>query len=200
MESQKIPWPTGEALMDERPWFKNYDPLLPHTLKPYPDKTLLDVLAETVRVRPDHLALIFKGKHTSISQVEALSNDFAAALLAMGIAKGDRVAALLPNSPQAVITQLGAWKAGAIFCPINATYTEWELEHALNECEIETVVVLNPFYEKVKSVQPRTGVKRVIAAHIKDFLPRLLALLFTLVKEKKEGYRINLRDGDTVFC
>ena len=185
--------------MNDHPWFKSYDPLLPHSLEPYPDCTLLDVLAETVQKRPDHLTLIFKGLHINAAQLEGYSNDFAAALLDLGVQKGDRVAALLPNSPQAVIAQLGSWKAGAIFCPINSTYTEWELEHALNECEATTVVVLNPFYEKVKSLQPRTGVKRVIAAHIKDFLPPVLKLLFTLVKEKKEGYKINLRDGDQNF-
>jgi long-chain acyl-CoA synthetase len=185
--------------MNPRPWLKNYDPLLPHTLEPYPDLTLLDKLSETVQQRPDHVTIIFKGLHISASRLEALSNDFAAALLDLGLTRGERVAALLPNSPQAIIAQLGAWKAGAIFCPINSTYTEWELEHALNECEATWVVVLNPFYEKVKSIQPNTGVKHVIPAHIKDFLPPMLGLLFTLVKEKKEGYRINLRDGDYVF-
>jgi long-chain acyl-CoA synthetase len=190
----------GALEMGERPWLKNYDPLLPHTLKPYPDRTLLDILSETVRQRPDHTTLIFKGLHISAARLEGLTNDFATALLELGVARGERVAALLPNSPQAVIAQIGAWKAGAIFCPINSTYTEWELEHALNECEAETVVVLNPFYEKVKAIQSRTGARRVIAAHIKDFLPPLLELLFTLVKEKKEGYRINLRDGDHAFA
>jgi long-chain acyl-CoA synthetase len=185
--------------MHERPWLKSYDPLLPHSLEPYPDLTLLDVLAETVRQKPNQLTLIFKGLHINASQLEGLSNDFASALIKIGVKKGDVVAALLPNSPQAVITQLGAWKAGAIFCPINATYTEYELEHALNECEAETVVVLNPFYEKVKSVQPRTRIKRVIATHIKGFLPPILGLLFTLAKEKKEGYRIDLQPGDYDF-
>ena len=185
--------------MEDRPWFKSYDPLLPHTLEPYPNRTLLDILADTLQQKPDHLMLIFKGLHLSVAQVDGLSNDFAAALFDLGVAQGERVAALLPNSPQAVIAQLGAWKAGTIFCPINSTYTEWELEHALNECEAETVVVLNPFYEKVKAVQPRTVVRRVIAVNIKDYLPPLSRFLFTLVKEKNDGYRINLRDGDHAY-
>jgi long-chain acyl-CoA synthetase len=185
--------------MDERPWLKNYDPLLPHTLEPYPNRTLLDILTDTVEQRSNHLMLVFKGLHLSVAEVDGLANDFAAAILELGVVKGERVAALLPNSPQAIIAQLGAWKAGAIFCPINSTYTEWELEHSLNEVEAETVVVLNPFYEKVKAVQPRTSVRRVIAVHIKDFLPPILGLLFTLLKEKKEGYRIDLRAGDYLF-
>ncbi|NTW21196.1 MAG: AMP-binding protein, partial [Nostocales cyanobacterium W4_Combined_metabat2_030] len=66
---------------------------------------------------------------------------------------GDRVALLLPNSPQSIIAQLGAWKAGAIAAPINSLYTPRELEGALNEVGAETVVVLTPFYEKVKALQ-----------------------------------------------
>jgi long-chain acyl-CoA synthetase len=186
--------------MPDRPWFKSYDPLLPHTLQPYPDKTLLDALSETVSQRPEHTAIIFKGLHLTYARLAALSDAFAAALLDLGVARGERVATLLPNSPQAIIAQLGAWKAGAIFCPINATYTEWELEHALNECEAETVIVLNPFYDKVKAIQTRTSVRRLIACHIKDFLPSHLSLLFTLLKEKKEGYRIALYLGDHDFA
>ncbi len=84
--------------------------------------------------------------------------------------------------------------------PSTPPITEWELEHALNECQAETVIVLNPFYTKVKAIQPRTSVKRVIACHIKDFLPSPLSLLFTLLKEKKEGYRIQLAPGDQDFA
>ncbi len=182
--------------VNDRPWFKNYDPGTPYTLKPYPEITLLDVIGETAREKPDHSVLIFKGARMSYAELERLTDAFGAALVAQGIQKGDRVALLLPNSPQAVIAQIGAWKAGAIVAPLNAIYTERELEYALNEISAETVVVLNPFYNKVKSLQPRTRVKRVIATHIKEYLPPLLRLLFTLAKEKKEGYRITLQPGD----
>jgi long-chain acyl-CoA synthetase len=182
--------------MEERPWFKSYDPGLPRSLQPYPERTLLDVLSDTLREKPDHTALIFKGTRMSYAELEALSNAFAAALLSLGVQKGDRVALVLPNSPQGVIGQLGAWKAGAIVAPLNALYTERELEYALNEIGAETVLVLTPFYAKIKALQPRTQVKRVIAANIKEFLPPVLRLLFTLAKEKKEGHRVDLRPED----
>src|SRR5512139_3427392 len=136
--------------MVERPWLKHYEPGLPHTLRPYPECTLLDVMSDTVRQRPGHTALIFKGTRMSYARLEELTNAFGAALVAQGVAKGDRVALLLPNSPQSVIAQLGAWKAGAIVSPINPLYTAYELEHALNEIGAQTVVVLTSFYEKVK--------------------------------------------------
>ena len=182
--------------MDERPWLKHYEPGLPHTLRPYPECTLLDVMSDTVRQRPEHTALIFKGTRMSYARLEQLTNAFGAALVAQGVKKGDRVALLLPNSPQSIIAQLGVWKAGAIAAPINSLYTPRELEDALNEIGAETVVVLTPFYDKVKSLQARTPVRRVIATNIKEYLPAHLRLLFTLAKEKKEGHRIRLQPGD----
>jgi long-chain acyl-CoA synthetase len=182
--------------MDDRPWFKSYEAGMPRTLQPYPQTTLLDVVADTARQRPSHTALIFKGARLSYGELQRLSSAFGAALVAQGVKKGDRVALLLPNSPQAVIAQLGAWKAGAIVAPMNALYTESELEHGLNEIGAETVVVLNPFYGKVKALQSRTPVKRVIATSIKEFLPPVTRLLFTVAMEKKEGYRIALQRGD----
>jgi long-chain acyl-CoA synthetase len=182
--------------MEEKIWFKSYDPGMPYTLRPYPEKTLLDTLEETVQQRPEHPALIFKGRSISYAELEQLSNALATALIDLGVKKGDRVALLIPNSPQAIIAQLGAWKAGAIVCPINSLYTATELEFALKEVEAETVVVLTPFYEKVKALQEQCGVKRVIATNIKDHLGQPLRLLFTLLKEKKEGHWIELQPGD----
>jgi long-chain acyl-CoA synthetase len=182
--------------MVERPWLKHYEPGLPHTLRPYPECTLLDVLSDTVRQRPGHTALIFKGTRVSYGRLEQLTNAFGAALVAQGVEKGDRVAMLLPNSPQSIIAQLGAWKAGAIVAPINSLYTPRELERALTEIGAETVIVLTPFYDKVKSLQARTSLRRVIATNIKEYLPSHLRLLFTVAKEKKDGHRIRLQPGD----
>ncbi len=182
--------------MNPMPWLKYYEPQMPHSLKPYPEITMIDVVAETVRQRPAHTALIFKGTRISYGELDRLSNAFGEALVAAGVKKGERVVLLLPNSPQVVIAQLGAWKAGAIVAPMNALYTEYELEKMLKEIGAETVVVLTPFYGKVKAVQPRTQIRRVIVTNIKEYLPWPLRLLFTLLKEKKGGHRAVLQEGD----
>ncbi|MBN1661802.1 MAG: AMP-binding protein [Anaerolineae bacterium] len=186
--------------MDDRPWFKSYDPGMPRTLQPYPQRTLLDVMADTLQQRPNHTALIFKGTHTSHAELERLTNAFAAALCELGVQKGDRVAFVMPNCPQVIIAQIGTWKAGAIAAPLNALYTERELEYMLNEIGVETVVVLTRFYQKVKAVQPATRVRRVIVTNIKEYLPPLLRLLFTVAKEKKEGDRVAIEPGDHWFA
>jgi long-chain acyl-CoA synthetase len=185
--------------MDNKPWIKNYDKGVPATLQPYLQQTIVDLMRETVSQRPDHMALYFKGTKLSYGQLDQLSDQFANALIAMGVKKGDRVALVMPNIPQFVVAEFGAWKAGAVAACINPLYTEYELEHALNECGAETAVVMTLFYDKVKNVQAKTKVKRVIAANIREYLPFIVRLLFTLVKEKKDGHRIVLQQGDFWF-
>ena len=185
--------------MDNKPWLNNYDRGVPATLQPYLQQTMIDVVRETVSLRPNHMALYFKGTKISYSQLDRLSDQFANALIAMGIKKGDRVALVMPNIPQFVIAEFGVWKAGAVAACINPLYTEYEMEHALNECGAETVVAMTTFYNKIKNVQSKTKVKRVIAAGVREYLPFVIRLLFTLAKEKKEGHRIDLQPGDFWF-
>jgi long-chain acyl-CoA synthetase len=182
--------------VERKPWLGHYDEGVPHTLRPYPDRTLLDVVSETARQRPDHPALIFKGARLPYAELERLSDAFAAALVAQGVQKGDRVALLLPNCPQFVIAQLGVWKAGAIAALINPLYTESELEHMLEGCGARTAVVLSRFYDKVQPLCQCTELSCVIATNIKTHLPPFLRLLFTLFRERKEGHRATLRADD----
>ncbi len=182
------------------PWLSHYDPGVPPTLEPYPSRTLLDYLAEFARTQPDRPALLFKGARVTYGEIERLSDACAAAFAALGIRRGDRVGLLLPNCPQFFIAQFGAWKLGAIVAPLNPIYTEHELEGPLRDHGIETVVTLTRFYQRVKNVQARTGVRRVIATNIKEFFPPLLRMLFTLLREKKDGDRITLAPGDHDFA
>jgi long-chain acyl-CoA synthetase len=179
-----------------KPWLAHYDSDVPHSLEPYPDKTLLDYLDDLARDHGSKTALLFKGARTTYRQLQRESDAFAAALAALGVRPGDRVALLLPNSPQFLVAEFGAWKAGAVVVALNPTYSERELTESLAATRSETVVTLTPFYDRVKRLQRNTGVRRVIASSIKDYLPPLLRLLFTLFKEKKEGHRVTLADGD----
>ena len=180
-------------------WTSHYDAGVPTSVAPYPDRTLLDYLDETAHDHPGRAALLFKGRTVSYGELGSLSDAFAAHLVSLGVKRGDRVAICLPNCPQFSIAQYGAWKVGAIVCPFNPTYTEREMEDALIATDAETLVVLNRLYEKLKSVQPRTSLKRIIATGIKDFLPAHLRILYGLLKEKKDGERITMRDGDVRF-
>jgi long-chain acyl-CoA synthetase len=181
------------------PWIARYDAGVPASLAPYPDRTLLDYVAELARTRPRQPALLFKGASVSYGELDRMSDAFARGLLSLGVAKGDRVALILPNCPHFFVAELGAWKAGAIVAPLNPLYAERELEQALVDHGVETVVTLTRFYMRVKQVQPRTPVRRVVAGNIKEFFPAHLRVLFTLLREKKDGDRVTLMEGDADF-
>ena len=182
-----------------KPWLAHYDSDVRPSLAPYPDKTLVDYLDQLASGHGSSTALLFKGATVSYGQLDKESTAFAAALSSLGVRKGDRVALLLPNAPQFLVAEFGAWKAGAIVVAVNPTYTERELEQVLHSTQADTVVTLTPFYTRVKAVQGRAGVKRVIATSIKEYLPPVLRLLFTLFKEAKEGHRITIAADDAWF-
>ncbi len=123
---------------------------------------------------------------------------FAAALYALGVRKGDRVALMLPNLPQFVIAFFGALKLGAIVVNTNPTYTAREIEHQFADSGCETVVLLSAFYDKLKEVQDHTQVKRVIIADVPDYVP---APGNALVKRtlKKHGQMVDVTLGNGVY-
>ena len=189
----------ASATSGEAAWHRNYDEGVPRTLAPYPSLTLLDYLRQNAASWPGRTALLFKGASISYERLEKESDRFATGLAKLGVARGDRVAIALPNCPQFLIAELGAWKVGAIACPLNPTYTDRELEDAFNASGAHVAVVLNRFYSRVKTVQPRTALKNLIATGIKDYLPARTRLAYTLFREKKDGERITLGEGDVRF-
>jgi long-chain acyl-CoA synthetase len=182
--------------MTAAPWLAHYDPGVPPTLAPYPPGTLLDYLDRHVRERPGAPALLFKGRALSWRELDTLSDEAACALASLGVRRGDGVALLLPNCPQYLVVQLGLWKLGAVVVALNPIYTEHELATPLQNTGARIVVTLTKFYRTVKAAQASCGVDLVIATNIKEYLPRTLRVLFTLFREKKEGHRIRLADGD----
>jgi len=178
------------------PWLAHYDPDVPATLGSYPDRTILDYLADAAAARPNHPALLFKGTTITYGQLAEASDACAAGFASIGVRRGDRIGLLLPNCPQFVIAEIAAWKLGAIVAPLNPIYTERELEAPLRDHGIETVVALTRYYDRVKHLQPTTPVKRVIATNIKDYFPLVLRTLFTVFRERRDGDRVTLRDGD----
>jgi long-chain acyl-CoA synthetase len=165
-------------------------------LEPYPKRTLLSYVKDAAVERPAHPALLFKGNRISYGEVESLSDSFAAALTALGVANGDRVALILPNCPQFVITLLGAWKARAVVAPLNPLYSPRELAEALNRLGAKIVVALTRNYASLKVLQPETSVERIVATNIKEYLPAAARLLYTVTIEQARGDRVAIESSD----
>jgi len=183
----------------ERPWLKFYEPGVPASI-PYPDIPLHQNLADAARDYPQSPATIFFDAVLTYRELDALADRFAAGLQQMGVKKGDRVAIYLPNCPQFIIAYYGTLRAGGIVAPCNPLYVARELEHQLNDSGSETIVVLSKLYPVVKAIRAHTPLKRVIVTNIKEYFPPILRLLFTLLKEKKEGHAVDIsRDADTFW-
>ncbi len=182
------------------PWLGHYDPGVPPSLAPYPTRTLLDYVVRRGTPAPGLARGAVQGRDADLRRARAAQRR-----LRRGARRPRRqarrshraAAAELPAVPD---RRNGAWKIGAIVAPLNPTYTESELEGPLREHGIETIVTLTRFYERVKRVQPRTPLTRVIATNIKEYFPPLLRFLFTVVRERKEGDRIRLAPGDHAFA
>ncbi|ACF46091.1 AMP-dependent synthetase and ligase [Prosthecochloris aestuarii DSM 271] len=185
--------------MTTQPWTRHYDKGVSPSLKPYPEKTLVDVVRSHAEARPDRPAFYFMGEQTSWNQLEKQSNALARALVGSGLQKGERVALLMPNSPQMIVAEFAIWKAGGVVVPLNPLYTSKELHHTLNECGAVLAIVLTPFYTKVASIRARTSLRMVIAARISRDLPFMKRHLFCLLKEKKEGHRPLIDPGDSLL-
>jgi long-chain acyl-CoA synthetase len=131
-----------------------------------PEKNLIEILQETTTKYPTNHALSFFGRKISYQQLLGLSQGFSSALQQNQVKKGDRVALMLPNCPQYVISYYGTLGAGAIVTQVNPMSVERELEYILNDSGAETIVVMDAFYPRVKSVQQRTSLKNIIVVSL----------------------------------
>jgi Acyl-CoA synthetases (AMP-forming)/AMP-acid ligases II len=189
----------------QKPWLAHYESVVPHSLT-YPQVSLFGTLENSARKYPDrpalHLVLRYLGPISlgaRLSYRELLNevNRFAAALHALGVRKGDRVALMLPNLPQFVIAFYGAMRVGAIVVNTNPTYTARELEHQFSDAGAETVILLSPFYARFKEIQADTPVRRVIVADVSDYVR---APFNALVDRnlRKDGLLAQVPEGEDV--
>ncbi|MER3425456.1 MAG: long-chain fatty acid--CoA ligase, partial [Nitrospiraceae bacterium] len=102
-------------------WIKQYEPGVHSTLS-YPDLVLPDLLASSAKRYPGRPAISYYGRVLTYRKLDTLVNQFAHALIRIGIQQGSIVGIMLPNVPQAVIGYFGSLRAGASVMPINPLY------------------------------------------------------------------------------
>jgi long-chain acyl-CoA synthetase len=183
--------------MSNRPWLSHYDKGVPATID-YPDQPFQHFLEESARKYPDRACTIFKGAVVTFRQMDQITDRLAAGLADMGVKKGDRVGIFMPNTPQFVMAYFAILKAGGVVVATNPQYTPPEIEHQVNDAGIEIMFVMTNFYKVIKKAQPQTRIRRLIVTNLKETLPPLTRLLFSLAREKKGGFQIEggLADGD----
>jgi long-chain acyl-CoA synthetase len=176
--------------MTERPWLANYPPDVPHTLAPFPEKSVYALLEESADRFPDHPAVVFPvapmAKRLTYREVAAQAAQLSRALASMGIRKGDRVGFVLPNCPQYVIAFYACQRLGAVVVGCNPLYTQRELSHQLQDAGIRIAIVLDLLFPLVDAVREEAGLDRVIVSRVGDYLRFPINKLAPL-KQKREA-------------
>ena len=108
----------------------------------------------------------------SYADLDARTREFAAFLQSLpGLAKGDRVAIMMPNLLQYPIAIFGVLRAGMIVVNVNPLYTPRELEHQLKDSGAKAIVIVENFATTLQQVIKSTPVEHVITTQIGDMLP-----------------------------
>jgi long-chain acyl-CoA synthetase len=147
--------------MSSRPWLSRYDPGMPQHLD-YPLIPVFHFLDEAARLCPERICLIFKDETRTYREAAAQTDHLAAALIGLGICKGERVGICMPNCPEFVLAYFAILKAGGVVVAINPLYTPPEIAHQVNDAGLETIFCAGGLYERIRTVQPQTGIRRVI--------------------------------------
>jgi len=167
----------------QKQWLQLYPEEIPHHLK-YDEKPLFKYLQEAAQENPNKIAIHFMGKELNYKEVYDSALKLANELVKLGLQKGDRVAIMLPNTPQSVISYYGVLLAGGTVVQTNPLYTERELEHQLKDAGVKIIICVELVYARVMAVKDRTPLEHVIVTSIKDYLPFPKNLFYPLVRKR----------------
>ena len=154
------------SIYDEKPWLRWYDPGAPHSLT-YPDHTLFEMLLLTTLRFPEKPAVYFLGMVLKYRELLTLVYSCGDALRKMGVHPHDRVAIILPNCPQRVITDYGVLSLGAITVPINPLLTKTECTKILRNAKPKVIITLDQFMPII--AKRFISECAIMVTHISDF-------------------------------
>jgi long-chain acyl-CoA synthetase len=151
-------------------WLKSYHPSVPHKLAPLAFDSISDLLLSACKKNASKPAFTLMGKTISYAQVEKASEQIGAYLQGKGLAKGARVALMMPNIMQYPVAILGVLRAGYVVVNVNPLYTPRELEHQLKDSGAEAIIIIENFATTLQEVIARTNVKHVVVTAMGDML------------------------------
>ncbi|MBT2688157.1 long-chain-fatty-acid--CoA ligase [Bacillus sp. ISL-47] len=179
-------------MAETKPWLEQYPEEIPSTLS-YPSQPVQDYLKKAADEFPEKVAIQFMGKELTYKYVYDSSLKLAAYLQNIGIEKGDRVAIMLPNTPQSVISYYGILMAGGVVVQTNPLYMERELEYQMKDSEAKAIITMDILFPRVTKVMPQTNLEHIIVTAIKDFLPFPKNLVYPFMQKKQYGIVVNVK-------
>jgi len=154
----------------ERIWLKHYPAGVPADIDTAQYPSLVALLEESFAKFRDRKAFICMDKSITYGELDDHSVALGAWLQSKGMAKGARVALMMPNVLNYPVATCAVLRAGYAAVNVNPLYTPRELEHQLKDSGAEAIIVLENFASVVQQVIARTQVKHVIVASMGDML------------------------------
>ncbi len=182
-------------LNKKRIWHGSYAPGTPVSID-FEKITVSQALSRSAERFPDRAAINYMGKKISYRRLNGMVNRFARLLIDLGVREKDKVAVIMPNLPQTIVTNMAVMRIGAVAVQNNPLYTERELSYQINDSDAVLAVTLTLLVPRLLKIMPETKIKKIMGCHIHSYLPFPKKQLFPLVK--KAMYR-KLETNETVL-
>ena len=167
--------------MTPRPWLSAYPEGVPADIDPSQYGSLVELMEESFGKHADRCAYSFLGKDTTFGQTDAQSRALAAYLQSLGLARGDRVALMMPNVPQYPVAVAAVLRAGLVVVNVNPLYTPRELEHQLRDSGAKAIIIIENFAATLQQCIANTQVQHVVLAAMGDRLGLLKGAIVNYV-------------------
>ncbi len=185
-----------------KPWLKSYPPGMPAEIDPSTYRSLTELLEEGFRKYSTRRAAVCMDSALTFRQLDEMSSAFGAWLQARGLARGARVAVMMPNVLQYPVAIAAILRAGYAVVNVNPLYTARELEHQLRDSGAQAIVVLENFAGTLAEVLERTEVKTIVLASMGDLLGfwkgQLVNFVVRHLRKMVPEFSLSLEDGRSV--
>ena len=171
----------------ERIWLDSYTEGTPHDIDPDAYPSLVAIIDEAIARFPDRPAFENLGVRITFAELDRLAKDFTGFVSRAGLARGDRIALMMPNVLQYPVALVGALRAGLVVVNTNPLYTVRELRHQLADSGARAIVVLENFGHVLEECIDDTDVKHVVVTGLGDMLsfPKNVLVNFVVRRVKK---------------
>ncbi|WP_027213247.1 long-chain fatty acid--CoA ligase [Burkholderia sp. WSM2232] len=151
-------------------WLKSYPSGVPAEIDPTRYSSLAELLEEAFREHRDKPAFVCMGAAITYGEMDALSRKLAAWFQSKGLARGARVAIMMPNVLQYPVAIAAILRAGYVVVNVNPLYTPRELEHQLKDSGAEAIILLENFAVTLQAIVRNTALKHVLVATMGDLM------------------------------
>ena len=183
----------------EKIWLKSYPKGVPAEIDVNAYRSIPHLFDANIGKYRDRPAYICMGKTITFGDVDRLSTRFGAWLQSKGLAKGARVAVMMPNVLQYPVAVFGILRAGYTVVNVNPLYTPRELEHQLKDSGAEAIVILENFAGTLEQVLSKTPVKHIVVAAMGDLLGFKGLIVNYVVRKVKKMVPAFSLPGATAF-